>query len=421
MKVLVLVAHGLQPAYLGGYGNEWIATPALDQFAAAGAVFDQHFADVPSEVGAARAWRTGRYAFPELVRDSDVDLIQQLSRSGVRTHLITASDAKPYGSGWRTIRAVEPQMEAALEAASGAFDDLAEQDKWLLWLDFGTLAPPWDLPEEFLERYFQTKVRDDEDDASDEGGDEEKTLECLPAPRSGCLNSRDDTSFLRIQGTYAGAVTLFDTATEALFEELRERGLEEELLVIVTSDRGLALGEHGFVGDGRAWLHEEVTHLPLLVRWPGQIEPGLRIDALTQSIDLMPTLLDAFGQSVSVVHGRSLLPLLRKETEQIRPYVCSSMTVGDSAELALRTPKWSFLLPLRTPQGDPPRAVQLYARPEDRGEVNNVAQHNLDFTEALECTLRRFAEATRQPGSLQAPELPAERPDANPVTQGSTT
>ena len=65
MKVLVLAARGLQAAYVGCYGNPWIATPNLDALAAEGVVFDQHFADRADAAGARRAWRDGRHHLPD--------------------------------------------------------------------------------------------------------------------------------------------------------------------------------------------------------------------------------------------------------------------------------------------------------------------------------------------------------------------
>src|SRR5262245_37302094 len=61
MKVLVLNASALHLGYLGCYGNEWVATPALNRLAAEGVVFDQHYADAP---GTPRSSWTGRYRFP---------------------------------------------------------------------------------------------------------------------------------------------------------------------------------------------------------------------------------------------------------------------------------------------------------------------------------------------------------------------
>src|SRR5437667_12652199 len=64
MKALVLVARGLHLGTIGCYGNEWIQTPHLDQLAAEGIVFDQHYADQPDTAGAQRAWQTACYRLP---------------------------------------------------------------------------------------------------------------------------------------------------------------------------------------------------------------------------------------------------------------------------------------------------------------------------------------------------------------------
>jgi arylsulfatase A-like enzyme len=91
MRVLVLTIDGLQPAYLGPYGCEWVATPTLDRWAAVGVVFDQHFADCPDIDAARHVWRTGRHALAPLARGAD--LIADLRAAGVRTaHVGPASD-----------------------------------------------------------------------------------------------------------------------------------------------------------------------------------------------------------------------------------------------------------------------------------------------------------------------------------------
>src|SRR5205823_3811944 len=155
----------------------------------------------------------------------------------------------------------------------------------------------------------------------------------------------------------------------------------------------------------RTWLHEEVLHLPLLVRWPGGAEPGLRLAGLTQPVDFLPTLLDLFGLPLPEVHGYSLLPLLRGEKEAVRSYACAGLQIGRAIEWALRSPDWAFLLPVQPEPGDPPRASQLYVKPDDRCEVNNVRQHHLELAEHLEQVLNGFVAATRRPGPLEPPAL----------------
>ena len=102
----------------------------------------------------------------------------------------------------------------------------------------------------------------------------------------------------------------------------------------------------------------------------------------------------------------SALAREKSASESVRPYAVAGLQTGEGLEWALRSPEWSLLLPLQTPAGVSTRATQLYVKPDDRWEVNNVVQHHLEFVERLEQTLRRFVELTRQPGPLTPPPLP---------------
>jgi hypothetical protein len=66
------------------------------------------------------------------------------------------------------------------------------------------------------------------------------------------------------------------------------------------------------------------------------------------------------------------------------------LRIGEREEWALRTPEWSFLLPVAAPVDDLPRSAQLYVKPDDRWEVNNVLQHHLELAERMEHVLRAF-------------------------------
>jgi arylsulfatase A-like enzyme len=413
MKVLVVTARGLQAGALGCYGNQWVETPALDALAAGGVVFDQHFADRADAEGARRAWRCGRYQLPgapgppPAAAEGD-DLLGALRAHGIHTRLILdASRPAPpdFEAGWDVVERVDPPadegmpLDAVLDAARAALGQLAGRDGWLLWVDMATPLPPWDVPEDFLAPYFHGEPADEEEE------DVGVPLTPLREVEAGPLDPGDDTLFLRLHSTYAAAVTYLDAGIGELLGALHNLDGGDEVLVLVTADCGQALGEHGGVGVVRPWLHDEVLHLPLIVRLPGAAEAGRRVSALTQAVDLAPTLADVFGLPLPAAHGHNLLPLVYGEAEQVRPYACAGLEAGGAIDWALRTPAWAFLLPAQAPPDGPPRGGQLYVKPDDRWEVNDVVQHHLELAGHLEQTLRDFVAATCRPGPLQAPVL----------------
>jgi arylsulfatase A-like enzyme len=420
MKVFMLTARGLQLAALGCYGNRWIETPALDGLAARGIVFDQHFADRADPPGARRAWRTGRYDFPVPPGSAPTgsggsDLLDALRQRGIHTHLIVdTSRPAPadFEAGWDKVEHIaasgeETALERTVQAAQKRLKRLAARNNWLLWVDLATPLPPWEVPEEFRAPYFTRKESDEgEEEDEEEAGEVENDLEEPLAPLTevtpGSIDPEDDVLFLRLQSSYAAAVSYLDAGIGQLLETLDE--LSPEVLVLVTTDCGGALGEHAVVGLVRPWLHEEIIHLPLLVRLPGAAGSGRRVLVLTQAVDLAATLAAAFGVSLPTSHGHNLLALARGEGQPVRTYACAGLEVGGAIEWALRTPDWAFLLPLPAPAG-PPGEPRLYVKPDDRCEVNNVLQHHLELAEYLERSLRAFVAATRKEGPLEPPIL----------------
>lgn len=325
MKALVVVLRGLPAGAIGPYGNRWIETPTLGALAARGVVYDWHFAAQP-HLG-------GRYDFA-----AGPGLDEVLHAAGA------------------------PVVRAGLDTAAEALAARAGEGRWLLWVEHD-LRPPWDIAEEILEAYFASPPEADDEE------EEEDSLEPLLDPPAGPLDPADDALFRRLQTTFAAAVTQADLALEAVLE-----AAGEDVLVVVTSDWGQALGEHGAVGA--APLHEEVVHVPLILAGPG-CPAGRRVEALTASVDLAATLAAYFGVALSDMHGHDLRP---GAPPPAREHVC----VGDGDEWGVRTAVWYLRLPRG---GEPPR---LYVKPDDRCEVNDVAQHHPDLAESLERTLRAF-------------------------------
>jgi arylsulfatase A-like enzyme len=137
------------------------------------------------------------------------------------------------------------------------------------------------------------------------------------------------------------------------------------------------------------------VHLPLIVRQPGGGDAGLRVGALTQPVDLTATLHDIFEDSAFPEDGHSWLPLLRRETNAVREYAVSKWKLEPAEEWAVRVLSHALLLPIAQPAQAEPRAVQLYLKPEDRWELNNVVQHHLEVAEELERKLRGHRHSSR--------------------------
>src|SRR5262249_26588638 len=89
--------------------------------------------------------------------------------------------------------------------------------------------------------------------------------------------------------------------------------------------------------------------------------------------------------------GQSVWPLIRGEANELRAHALSGLSVGNGVEWALRTREWAFLLPITPFTGDSPRSAQLYVKPEDRWEVNDVRQHHLELAEEFEKKLRELS------------------------------
>jgi arylsulfatase A-like enzyme len=98
-------------------------------------------------------------------------------------------------------------------------------------------------------------------------------------------------------GPYDAEVRYTDEQVGVLLQTLQDLGLYDDALLVVTSDHGQHLGEHGYGGHTLS-LYEETLHAPLLVRFPGGEHGGREIASLTRSIDILPTVLEALGQEL---------------------------------------------------------------------------------------------------------------------------
>ncbi len=125
----------------------------------------------------------------------------------------------------------------------------------------------------------------------------------------------DERRLRRLQASYLGLVREVDDQLGRLFDFLRQTGAWDRTLVIFTSDHGEQLGDHWLLG--KCGYFEQSYHVPLVVRDPRREADATRgrvVRAFTESVDLMPTLLEWLGLGVPLsCDGASLLPFLRGE------------------------------------------------------------------------------------------------------------
>jgi len=113
----------------------------------------------------------------------------------------------------------------------------------------------------------------------------------------------------RYMHDYLACVKAVDENVGRLLQALEDEKLADNTIVIISSDQGFYLGEHGWFD--KRWIFEESLRTPLLVRWPGVTQPGSSSDEIVSLIDFGETFLDVAGVAVpSDMQGRSIVPLL---------------------------------------------------------------------------------------------------------------
>lgn len=155
-----------------------------------------------------------------------------------------------------------------------------------------------------------------------------------PIPRQG--EEGFDTIATAIAGYY-GACTALDASFGQLLDHLRESGLDDNTIVVFTSDHGEMMGSHGLMTKGVCF--EESINVPLMIRMPGARASSS--DVLINSIDLMPTLMGLCGLDVpSGIDGQSFAASLRGMSNAIEPEMAS---IGYAKFRGWRTPRYTYV------------------------------------------------------------------------------
>jgi arylsulfatase A-like enzyme len=356
MKAIVLLLDSVNRRSLAAYGGSGVPTPNLDRLAARSAVFTNHWAGSLPCMPARRDMLTGRLGFLERnwgpIEPFDWTLPQALKEAGVYSHISTdhyhyfkrgGENYCQQFDTWDFIRGQEsdpwvsrikregrpdrylgkhiPQYELnrtqfqgeedypsprTFQSAIRWLDANHDADDYLLWVEAFDPHEPFDLPESYLQDY-----NDDYEGPT------------YYWPEYGLVNVPDE-ALQHIRRRYAALLTMTDRWVGKLLDAMDRYDMWKDTMVIFTSDHGYMLGEHQFMAKNVMPAYNEITHIPLMVHMPGGEGAGESINAITQNIDLFPTLLEHFHGDPSrcrnPLHGKSWLPLLRYEVSSIRDY-----------------------------------------------------------------------------------------------------
>ena len=127
--------------------------------------------------------------------------------------------------------------------------------------------------------------------------------------------------YQRYMQDYLGCISSVDDNLGRVLDYLDQNGLDDNTIVIYTSDQGFYLGEHGWFD--KRFIYDESFKTPFLIRWPNKIKPGIKRTEMVQNLDFAQTFLDAANiTQPRDMQGQSMLPLLlEKEKEWTRDAV----------------------------------------------------------------------------------------------------
>ncbi|HOV74414.1 MAG TPA: sulfatase-like hydrolase/transferase [Candidatus Hydrogenedentes bacterium] len=234
------------------------------------------------------------------------------------------------------------------------------------------------VPDEYVDRY----------------GD--KTCEDLLTRPNVDLNTKPGQIAKRWAKHYFAAVTGVDEQFGRILQCLKDEGLENDTIVVFTSDHGEMMGSQGLMYKS-VW-YEESLGVPFLIRWPGRMRPG-RDDLLLGVPDVMPTLLGLMGLGKEIpaaVEGTNYAPLLlgmggKRPSSAL--YLLHDPATPDAGARGIRTSRYTYVIERRTGGGE----RFLYDNEKDPYQRTNKAGSDPALEKELQAELARWLELTRDP------------------------
>ena len=361
MKLVFALFDSLNRLSLESYGSQSIKTPNFKRLSERCVTFDKHFVGSLPCMPARRDMQTGRLnflhrswgplepfdnSFPEILHDADIyshlvsDHYHYWEDGGLTYHnryttyeFIRGQERDPWKAmvepPWDRLKKMYHEKQYSEIPRSLYYHDIinreyikkeedfcsvkcfdegleflknnSKADNWFLQIETFDPHEPFYAPERFREDYptnYQGPIRD------------------WP-PYERVSEGPDECDELK--ANYSAIVALCDAQIGRLLDYFDDNNLWDDTALIVSTDHGFLLGEHDWWAKIRMPCYNEVAHIPLFIHHPNYLShAGTRRDHLTQTIDLMPTILDFFNlEPPREVEGSSIIPMIT-ENKKIR-------------------------------------------------------------------------------------------------------
>ena len=391
-NVLVITLDTQRADYLGCYGAE-VQTPVIDGLARGGAQFNRAFSTtnvtMPSHATIFTSLWMKQHGlesnFSDPLPGNRVTLAEALKRVGYHTGAFTSlfildRDYSGLMQGVDTVWAPEYSSTPSAEAFGHAADwiESLNGERFFAWVHSYDVHRPYEPVAPYDTLYYH----------GDPAAATNSSFTQIPPMHPRPFGVTDINYY---PAMYKGETTYQDAQLGILFDRMRAAGAFDNTLIVLTADHGESLGEHDFYYSHDALFVEDV-HVPLIIHAPWIVHPETQSDALVQTIDILPTILDLLDlPPLATASGKSLLPLLQGSTAPIRQR--AFLEGQNYRAVGIIDNSWSFLFPISNLV--PNNNVSLFRAVEDPHQLSNLfyreratAEHYIDLAE--EFTGRRL-------------------------------
>lgn len=384
-NVLLFGIDSLRRDHMSAYGYKYNTTPHLDKLAAEGVLFEQHFSPSIPTTPAYAAMLTGMDVF-------GTDVVALRHQGPLGGHVTTLAElledqgynttcvgftGNPSSRGFQTYLDYEswhpdetgraPKAQKLNEVVLPELERLAADDKpFFLFLRHMDPHSPY-LPPQPYERIFYGKDEMDPNNTAMEPVYNFKPFADFLS--SWIPEGVTDPDYVIAQ--YDGAVAYMDACIQVLIERVKALGLEEDTIIVITSDHGETLYDHDCYFDHHG-LYDCTLVVPLIIKFPGKVPAGKRVKDVSLIQDIMPTLVDLLGiKRKPKFDGQSLVPWFGgEEGKRVSEFYITECTW--MRKHGWRTPEWKLICALEPDFHFKPE-IELYNLVQDPDELHNVA------------------------------------------------